>query len=136
MPRSPAPLMPMTLGNMRANGVRSLSVHCWEWHQGSVLTTGPWPNDCRCRGLGRVWCVPAAGYSDRCAAQLDRAAEAGDADRSEKAPNPSEQDLTRQFWQAPFWDNLMFAFRAVDHCVERHPLIFCATIAKQTDCCG
>jgi hypothetical protein len=53
-----------------------------------------------------------------------------------KGPNPSEQDLTRQFWQAPFWDNLMFAFRAVDHCVERHPLIFCATIAKQTDCCG
>jgi hypothetical protein len=29
MPRSPAPLLPMTLGNMRAQGVRSLSVSCW-----------------------------------------------------------------------------------------------------------
>jgi hypothetical protein len=28
---------PMTLGNMRANGVRSLAVYCWACHHKAVL---------------------------------------------------------------------------------------------------
>jgi hypothetical protein len=28
------PIEPMTLGNMRANGVRSLDVSCWQCHPG------------------------------------------------------------------------------------------------------
>jgi hypothetical protein len=35
----------MTLGNMRANGVRSLSVNCWLCHHGAVLAADRWPDD-------------------------------------------------------------------------------------------
>jgi hypothetical protein len=35
----------MTLGNMRAQGVRSLSVSCWLCHHGAVLVVDPWPDD-------------------------------------------------------------------------------------------
>jgi hypothetical protein len=45
MPRSPAPTIPMTLGNMRENGVRSLAVSCWLCHRGAVLTVDRWPDD-------------------------------------------------------------------------------------------
>jgi hypothetical protein len=34
----------MTLGNMRANGVRSLSVSCWLCHHDAVLTVDRWPD--------------------------------------------------------------------------------------------
>jgi hypothetical protein len=37
--------LPMTLGNMRANGVRSLSVTCWLCHRGAVLAVDRWPDD-------------------------------------------------------------------------------------------
>jgi hypothetical protein len=33
----------MTLGNMRANGVRSLSVNCWLCRRGAVLAVDRWP---------------------------------------------------------------------------------------------
>jgi hypothetical protein len=33
----------MTLGNMRANGVRSLAVLCWRCHHKAVLSADPWP---------------------------------------------------------------------------------------------
>jgi hypothetical protein len=35
----------MTLGNMRAQGVRSLSVTCGLCHHASVLSVDPWPDD-------------------------------------------------------------------------------------------
>jgi hypothetical protein len=34
----------MTLGNMRANGVRSLDVSCWLCHHRAVLSAEPWPD--------------------------------------------------------------------------------------------
>jgi hypothetical protein len=37
------PLKPMTLGNMRALGVRSLFVSCWNCQ--AVLSAEPWPDD-------------------------------------------------------------------------------------------
>jgi len=37
------PIEPMTLGNMRANGVRSLDVSCRLCHQ-TVLSAEPWPD--------------------------------------------------------------------------------------------
>jgi hypothetical protein len=40
-----APSHPMTLRNMRANGVRSLSVSCWLCHHGAVLAVDRWPDD-------------------------------------------------------------------------------------------
>jgi hypothetical protein len=35
----------MTLGNMRANGVRLLSVSCLLYHHGAVLSVDAWPGD-------------------------------------------------------------------------------------------
>jgi hypothetical protein len=42
-PRSPAG-DPMTLGNMRANGVRPLDVSCWLCHHRAILSADPWPD--------------------------------------------------------------------------------------------
>jgi hypothetical protein len=42
-PRSP-PGDPMTLGNMRANGVRSLDVCCWQCHHRAILSADSWPD--------------------------------------------------------------------------------------------
>jgi hypothetical protein len=39
------PIEPMTLGNMRANGVRSLDVCCWVCHHQAVLSAERWPDD-------------------------------------------------------------------------------------------
>jgi hypothetical protein len=37
---------PMTLGNMRANGVRSLDVSCWQCHHHrATLSAEPWPDE-------------------------------------------------------------------------------------------
>jgi hypothetical protein len=35
---------PMTLGNMRANGVRSIAVNCSLCHHRAVLLVDPWPD--------------------------------------------------------------------------------------------
>jgi hypothetical protein len=35
---------PMTLGNMRANGVRSLDVSCWQCHHRAIMSADPWPD--------------------------------------------------------------------------------------------
>jgi hypothetical protein len=35
---------PTTLGNMRANGVRSLDVCCWQCHHRASLSADPWPD--------------------------------------------------------------------------------------------
>jgi hypothetical protein len=34
----------MTLGNMRANGVRSLDVCRWQCHHEAILSADPWPD--------------------------------------------------------------------------------------------
>jgi hypothetical protein len=34
----------MTLGNMRANGVRWLAVSCWQCHHQAILSADPWPD--------------------------------------------------------------------------------------------
>jgi hypothetical protein len=36
------PIEPMTLGNMRANGVRSLDVSCWLCHHRAILSADRW----------------------------------------------------------------------------------------------
>jgi hypothetical protein len=35
------PIEPMTLGNMRANGVRSLDVTCWQSHHRAIISAAP-----------------------------------------------------------------------------------------------
>jgi hypothetical protein len=39
------PIEPMTLGNMRANGVRSLDVCCWVCHHRAIMGADPWSED-------------------------------------------------------------------------------------------
>ena len=43
-PRFNDPIEPMTLGNMRAHGVRSLDVSCWLCHHRAILSAEPWPD--------------------------------------------------------------------------------------------
>jgi hypothetical protein len=38
------PIEPMTLGNMRELGVRSLFVSCWQCHHQAVLSADRWPD--------------------------------------------------------------------------------------------
>jgi hypothetical protein len=38
------PIEPMTLGNMRENGVRSLVVSCSLCHHEAVINAAPWPD--------------------------------------------------------------------------------------------
>ena len=44
MVRSTEQIEPMTLGNMRANGVRSLDVSCWRCHHRAILSAERWPD--------------------------------------------------------------------------------------------
>jgi hypothetical protein len=43
-PRSATPIEPMTLGNMRTNGVRSLDVSCWVCRHRAILSADAWPD--------------------------------------------------------------------------------------------
>ena len=48
----------MTLGNMRRNGVRSLSVNCWFCHHGAIINADPWPDDIEVPSFGpRMVCT-------------------------------------------------------------------------------
>ncbi len=44
MARFDQPIEPMTLGNMRELGVRSLDVSCWNCHHQAVLSADRWPD--------------------------------------------------------------------------------------------
>jgi hypothetical protein len=39
------PIEPMTLGNMRENGVHSLAVSCHLCHHEAIISAAPWPDD-------------------------------------------------------------------------------------------
>jgi hypothetical protein len=43
-PRFTDPIEPMTLGDMRANDVRSLDVSCWLRHHRAILSAERWPD--------------------------------------------------------------------------------------------
>jgi hypothetical protein len=43
----------MTLGNMRANGVRSIAVSCLQCHHEAVLSADRWPDHMAVPTLGR-----------------------------------------------------------------------------------
>jgi hypothetical protein len=64
----------MTLGNMRANGVRSLSMSCWVCHHDAVPPVDRWPNDVPvppfgprmvCTGCGVVGADARPNWKDR-----------------------------------------------------------------------
>jgi hypothetical protein len=45
MKRFNDPIEPMDLANMRDNGVRSLSVSCWQCHNEKIINVDHWPGD-------------------------------------------------------------------------------------------
>jgi hypothetical protein len=54
----------MTLGNMRANGMRSLDVCCWLSHHRAILSADRWPDHVPVASFGpRMVCTPAAESS-------------------------------------------------------------------------
>jgi hypothetical protein len=74
MPRSPARPIPMTLGNMRAQGVRSLAISCWVCHHGAVLGADAWSDDVHvpwfgprmiCTGCGIVGADARPNWKDQ-----------------------------------------------------------------------
>jgi len=46
-------IKPMTLGNMRENGVRSLSIMCSVCHREAVMSADPWPDNVPVSAFGR-----------------------------------------------------------------------------------
>ena len=74
---------PMTLGNMRAQGVRSLSVSCWLCHHGAVLSADGWSDVAQLPSFGpRMVCTGWRDHRRRRAAELGRAIPAGEPDRN------------------------------------------------------
>jgi hypothetical protein len=58
MARFDQPIEPMTLGNMRELGVRSLDVSCWNCHHQAVLSADHWPGDVAVPTFGpRMVCI-------------------------------------------------------------------------------
>jgi hypothetical protein len=52
------PIEPMTLGNMRANGVRSLDVCCWVCHHRTIMSADPWSDEVSVPSFGpRMVCT-------------------------------------------------------------------------------
>jgi hypothetical protein len=47
------PIEPMTLGNMRENGVRSLAVSCWQCQHRAIMSADPWPDHVPVPTFGR-----------------------------------------------------------------------------------
>ena len=61
----------MTLGNIRANGVRRLDVSCWECHHKAVLDVDGYGDDVPVPSFGpRLVCTILRGHWRRCPAEL------------------------------------------------------------------
>ena len=63
---------PMTLGNMRANGVRRLDVSCWQCHHSAVLDVDQYDDDMLVPSFGpRMVCTYCGTIGHlRCPAEL------------------------------------------------------------------
>jgi hypothetical protein len=86
------PIEPMTLGNMRANGVRSIAVSCWQCHHEAVLCADCWPDHMTVPTFGpRMVCTPMRHRRCRRAAELARAAGAGEPERRSMAVRPRKR---------------------------------------------
>jgi len=53
----------MPLGNMRANGVRSLAVSCRQCHHRAILSADPWPDHMPVPAFGPRMGAPGAASS-------------------------------------------------------------------------
>jgi|ERR1700722_6180309 hypothetical protein len=86
MPRFNEPIEPMTLGNMRQLGVRSLDVSCWQCHHQAVLSADRWPDDVAVPTLGpRMVCTRCGIVGADARPNWKGAAAAGAADWSAMA---------------------------------------------------
>ena len=90
----------MTLGNMRANGVRSLDVSCWQCHHRAILSAGGRMRY-RCRRSDRGWYARAAGSSRRRTAELAGTATAREPDRGAMAVSEEQRRALRSLAGLP-----------------------------------
>jgi hypothetical protein len=68
-----SPIEPMTLANMRMNGVRSLDVSCWNCHHQAVLSADRWPDDVAVPTFGpRMVCTQCGISADFASPMSDR----------------------------------------------------------------
>jgi hypothetical protein len=73
---SPSDVQPMTLGNMRANGVRSLLVYCFACHHEAVLRVEDYPDDVQVPTFGpRMVCSRVRHDRCRRTTELERTAD-------------------------------------------------------------
>jgi hypothetical protein len=75
------PIEPMTLGNMRANGVRSLDVSCWQCHHRAIMSADPWSDDVPVPTFGPRMVCTQCGIVGAPPAALAGAAGAGEPER-------------------------------------------------------
>jgi hypothetical protein len=81
------PIEPMTVGNMRENGVRSLFVSCWNCHHRAVLSADHWPDDIPVPAFGPRMVCTARGIIGADARPAGEAG-AGEPNRSAMALKP------------------------------------------------
>jgi hypothetical protein len=77
----------MTLGNMRANGVRSLDVCCWVCHHRAIMSADPWSDDVPVPSFGPRMVL--RDHRRRRAAELTGTAAAREPDRRAMAVTTS-----------------------------------------------
>jgi hypothetical protein len=87
---------PMTLGNMPANGVRSLDVSCWRCHHGA--NADPWPDHVSVR----IGLHEPQHHRCRCAAELAGTAATGEPDRRAMASLKSTSHSQVNSCSTPF----------------------------------
>jgi hypothetical protein len=79
MARFDAPIIPMTLGNMGENRVRSLAVSCSLCHHEAIISAAPWPDHVPVPTFGpRDGLYLLRHRRSRRAAELARPAQAGE----------------------------------------------------------
>jgi hypothetical protein len=107
----------MTLGNMRANGVRSLAVSCWLCHHDAVLGVDRWPDDVPVPAFGPAYGLHRLRDHRRGrAAKLGAAAGAVELDRNAVGSFPASMTLgKRKAWMTIRRDLYLSAIAAGRH---------------------
>src|ERR1700693_5428235 len=92
---------PMTLGNMRANGVRSLHVSCCQCHHRTILSADPWPDHVPVPSFGPRMVCTRCGIIGADARPNWGNNRAGEPDRRAMAMSPDQRRALRWLAGSP-----------------------------------